>query len=170
MLKLSKGCKIEYFRERRDQGESSVAKTLTHAPWLYTHSTHWAVSTGRAACLPCSRCQSWGGGLSDKTRVPHTYEVHNKDVLNPSDLNASQGPPVSNKGWGQSQEWDWWTRSQSVTKSCNIPHALTGKFVHLTNTCYTSVVSQVICPLPVTPIWRIRSLACRNVCFHGEAW
>lgn len=111
MLKLSKGCKIEYFRERRDQGESSVAKTLTHAPWLYTHSTHWAVSTGRAACLPCSRCQSWGGGLSDKTRVPHTYEVHNKDVLNPSDLNASQGPPVSNKGWGQSQEWDWWTRS-----------------------------------------------------------
>lgn len=58
MLKLSKGCKIEYFRERRDQGESSVAKTLTHAPCLYTHSPHWAVSTGRAACLPCSRCQS----------------------------------------------------------------------------------------------------------------
>lgn len=45
MLTLSKGCKIEYFRERRDQGESSVAKTLTHAPWLYTHSTHWAVSS-----------------------------------------------------------------------------------------------------------------------------
>ena len=84
MPKLSRGCKIEHFRAKGDQGESYVAKT--YAPWCCNNFTAWAVSKlleGRD--LPDLNCQQLTklspllqevrpvGGFTDKTPVPGTW-------------------------------------------------------------------------------------------------